>query len=1049
MKRLTILLIALAFAIGGFVGSVAIQPDTYATYMPWPNVVNSQTYYPNASETDQGATGNGRTIKAYVDAIGTDKKATIKLTHNNTGNTTTYQLSTSETIPSNITLEIEHGAILNNDISIRNADYKWTASGSGTSEYYLEAAAGGDPGISEPSDIFEDELSIRNTGYKWTASAVVKSGTVFYLEASAGGNPGIAAPNRVFEDGAGITESSLTETSINTASDEWAKSRNGTDEYFYGSIASIRNSSYQWTASGSGTDEYYLEASGGGDPSISEPGAVTEDGTCMAEGTVGSLAAGAWDYGDNDTLGYNTIYVRLTVGGDPDAQAEDFVQTVNNPSLSEPDGILENDSPMTYTASGVGSLTAGQWDWGDNDVLGFNTVYVRLSDSTDPDSKAAGYVETVTNNLAASQFDYCDHDGLGYSTIYIRIADSTDPDSKATDYVTINYGAMTVGTMGSLAAGEWDWGDNDTLGYNTVYVRTTNQDDPDDLLMDSFRAGYKITINGPFSAGLYQVFSGDGSVSFGDGAVVEVYPEWWGADTSSSDNTVAFQAAFDAGAAPVVVSNGVWKIANTLKIPESGQFTLRGLSKYSTKLQYTGTGVFIQKEGGGPNLFLLEEINLYTTNAVTALLDLRDISYAVVQRCNIQTTGGGDGVLLGTDSDSSINNVIRDCDITSSETTGTGIKAISITNALLLENNVINYFSVGVSLTDTENVLVKRNTFEHQGSTCVVISGSSTWNPNLESNYFEHFGDAAVSSSMPFRSASNDFHIVGKRLYDFNEQLMDALVLQETYHAVPNFPGANLSDGGNFENFTSDNIPVGWYSNLPANTTLTKDTTTVFSGTSSLKVVKTGTESFYLLQTSGYGGAVPSKAYMVAWVWCDTPDAVYLNLKDAGGSNNSAYPTYHPGDSKWHYLAAARTLSDSATYAQFFIKCDKAATFYIDSVTHSFGQKASLYWIPSPSDTVDKFIYDGIKKTMTGNEDFVVTGAAKVFIRDPGGANRNFNPDSSATFARGCQITVINTADAAETITFDSLGLNQAINQNERGIFVFDGDNWLKIYVGS
>jgi hypothetical protein len=42
--------------------------------------------------------------------------------------------------------------------------------------------------------------------------------------------------------------------------------------------------------------------------------------------------------------------------------------------------------------------------------------------------------------------------------------------------------------------------------------------------------GKTLTINGPFQAGPYQVFSctGTGKVVFGAGAVKEVYPEWWG-----------------------------------------------------------------------------------------------------------------------------------------------------------------------------------------------------------------------------------------------------------------------------------------------------------------------------------------------------------------------------------------------------------------------------------------------------------------------------------------------------------------------------------------
>jgi hypothetical protein len=37
-----------------------------------------------------------------------------------------------------------------------------------------------------------------------------------------------------------------------------------------------------------------------------------------------------------------------------------------------------------------------------------------------------------------------------------------------------------------------------------------------------------LTINAPFDAGLYQMFSGDGSVVFGTKAVNQFYPEWWG-----------------------------------------------------------------------------------------------------------------------------------------------------------------------------------------------------------------------------------------------------------------------------------------------------------------------------------------------------------------------------------------------------------------------------------------------------------------------------------------------------------------------------------------
>lgn len=91
-------------------------------------------------------------------------------------------------------------------------------------------------------------------------------------------------------------------------------------------LTSIRNATYKWTAGGGGADEFYLELAAGGDPGLTEPNNVLENGTPMTAGSADTLSAGEWDWADSDTLGFSTIYVRLTATGDPDAQAVDFVQ---------------------------------------------------------------------------------------------------------------------------------------------------------------------------------------------------------------------------------------------------------------------------------------------------------------------------------------------------------------------------------------------------------------------------------------------------------------------------------------------------------------------------------------------------------------------------------------------------------------------------------------------------------------------------------------------------------------------------------------------------
>jgi hypothetical protein len=72
-------------------------------------------YYPDAAAADQGLTGNRNTIKFYVDLIGASE-GTIHLRHFSGGASTTYTLSANETIPKNITLKIDRGAIISIDV---------------------------------------------------------------------------------------------------------------------------------------------------------------------------------------------------------------------------------------------------------------------------------------------------------------------------------------------------------------------------------------------------------------------------------------------------------------------------------------------------------------------------------------------------------------------------------------------------------------------------------------------------------------------------------------------------------------------------------------------------------------------------------------------------------------------------------------------------------------------------------------------------------------------------------------------------------------------
>ena len=80
-------------------------------------------------------------------------------------------------------------------------------------------------------------------------------------------------------------------------------------------------SSDLWTESTTVAGEYYYT----GAALSAEPNRLLANDTGLSQGTLGSLNAGEWAWGDNDSLGADTVYVKLSAG-DPDAQAAGYVQ---------------------------------------------------------------------------------------------------------------------------------------------------------------------------------------------------------------------------------------------------------------------------------------------------------------------------------------------------------------------------------------------------------------------------------------------------------------------------------------------------------------------------------------------------------------------------------------------------------------------------------------------------------------------------------------------------------------------------------------------------
>jgi hypothetical protein len=100
-----------------------------------------------------------------------------------------------------------------------------------------------------------------------------------------------------------------------------------------------------------------------------------------------------------------------------------------------------------------------------------------------------------------------------------------------------------------------------------------------------------LTISGPFSAGLYQVFSGSGPVR----GLKTVYPEWWGATgTGTTNDDYAFNKAVTCAnliSGQVIVTNK-YLISNII-LPTSNGILFKGVQPNDSRIITVGTGTAI------------------------------------------------------------------------------------------------------------------------------------------------------------------------------------------------------------------------------------------------------------------------------------------------------------------------------------------------------------------------------------------------------------------------------------------------------------------------
>lgn len=169
------------------------------------------------------------------------------------------------------------------------------------------------------------------------------------------------------------------------------------------SPVNVRTPSYSWTLSGSGTNEYYLRTAANANPGfVATPTTVTINGSAATSGSVGSLTAGKWAYGDNDTLGYSTLYVRLSDGTDPDTKTDGYVTFNQVPKAGEAVSVPASGGAMSsnldLSATALGGVYFEENYQG---TVGIATAYLKLNCTAfEYSGQATAYIDLTSSAIS-------------------------------------------------------------------------------------------------------------------------------------------------------------------------------------------------------------------------------------------------------------------------------------------------------------------------------------------------------------------------------------------------------------------------------------------------------------------------------------------------------------------------------------------------------------------------------------------------------------------------------------------------------------------------
>lgn len=194
---------------------------------------------------------------------------------------------------------------------------------------------------------------------------------------------------------------------------------------------------YRWKRSTHGDSEFYCVRPGGGNPQLSLPDRIKINDEFCPKKDLGSLTPWSWGYGNLDNLGFQTVYIRLPKTDDSDYKElgnlkqylwhlsgsgtnEWYVtdEAGADPNLTSPAellyGVSDHASGALIAASDwqtqtkcakapLGSLTEKTWNYGDNDSLGYSTVYFKAEGFINPSTMMPGKIKVAQGIMSENK----------------------------------------------------------------------------------------------------------------------------------------------------------------------------------------------------------------------------------------------------------------------------------------------------------------------------------------------------------------------------------------------------------------------------------------------------------------------------------------------------------------------------------------------------------------------------------------------------------------------------------------------------------------------